>query len=93
MLKSLTPKWELNKSPLYRHIPTKEVDKTLGPKFQKAIIQSITADNDTAFLKSSPELQEVIRKMEIAVLKRKDYPDFKQGSSLWNCSIFFFTFS
>lgn len=31
---ALTHKWEINQSPLYRHIKTKEVDKTFGPKMQ-----------------------------------------------------------
>lgn len=41
MLKSIVKKWDVHKSPLYRHIKTKEVDKTFGPKLQKAILQSI----------------------------------------------------
>ena len=65
MLKSLTKKWEINKSPLYRHIQTKEVDKSFGPKLQKAIIQSLNNDDDTTFLKDSPEMQELIKQMDI----------------------------
>ena len=65
MLKSLTKKWDINKSPLYRHIQTKEVDKTFGPKLQKAIIQSISTDEETEFLKDSPELRELIEKLDI----------------------------
>lgn len=61
MLKSLTKKWELNQSPLYRHIQSKEVDQTYGPTLQKAIVQSICEDEDTEFLKDSPELQEWIK--------------------------------
>ncbi len=55
MLKSLTKKWDINKSPLYRHIQTKEVNKEFGLKLQKTIIQSINTDEDTEFVKSSPE--------------------------------------
>lgn len=65
MLKSLTKKWDINKSPLYRHIQTKEIDKTFGPKLQKAIIQSINADEETEFLKDSPELHELIKEIDI----------------------------
>ena len=65
MLKSLTKKWDINKSQLYRHIQTKEVDKAFGPKLQKAIIQSISTDEETEFLKGSPELHELIEKMDI----------------------------
>ena len=65
MLKSLTKKWDINKSPLYRHIQTKEVDKSFGPKLQKAIIKSINADEETEFLKDSPELHELIKEIDI----------------------------
>lgn len=65
MLKSLTKKWDINKSPLYRHIQTKEIDKSFGPKLQKAIIQSINADEETEFLKDSPELHELIKEIDI----------------------------
>lgn len=60
MLKSLTHKWDLNKSPLYSHMQTKEVDKTFGPMLQKAIIRSIFTDDESTFLKDSPELQKFI---------------------------------
>lgn len=65
MLKSLTKKWDINKSPLYRHIQTKEVDKAFGPKLQKAMIQSINTDEETEFLKDSPELHELIKEIDI----------------------------
>ena len=65
MLKSLTKKWDINKSPLYRHIQTKEVDKAFGPKLQKAIIQSINTDKETELLKDSPELHELIKEIDI----------------------------
>lgn len=65
MLRSLTKKWDINRSPLYRHIQTKEVDKALGPKLQKAIIQSINTDEETSFLEDSPELHELIKEMDI----------------------------
>lgn len=64
MLKSLTKKWDINKSPLYRHIKTKEVDKSFGPMLQKTIVKSICEDEDTAFLKDSLELKEFIDKMD-----------------------------
>lgn len=65
MLKSLTKKWDINKSPLYRHIQTKEVDKTFGPKLQKFIIQAINTDKEAEFLKDSPELYELIKELDI----------------------------
>lgn len=65
MLKSLTKKWDINKSPLYRHIPTKDVDKAFGPGLQKAIMQSIIADEKADFLKDGPELQELIKELDV----------------------------
>ena len=44
---------------------TKEIDKSFGPKLQKAIIQSINADEETEFLKDSPELHELIKEIDI----------------------------
>ncbi|MBS6196634.1 MAG: helix-turn-helix transcriptional regulator [Clostridiales bacterium] len=63
MLKSLTKKWNPNQSPLYRHIQTKEVDKTFGETMRKTIIESIHTEKDTEFLKDSPELQALIKEM------------------------------
>lgn len=65
MLKSLTEEWDISKSPLYRHIQTKEVDKTFGSILQKTIIQSINTDENTKFLKDNPELLELIKNMDI----------------------------
>ena len=57
MLRSLTKKWDINRSPLYRHIKTKEVDASFGPMLQKTILNSLCEDKDTEFLKDSPELK------------------------------------
>lgn len=35
MIKFLTKKWDVNKSPLYKHIKTKEVDKDFGKNCKK----------------------------------------------------------
>lgn len=63
MLKSLTSKWEVNKSPLYRCIKTKEADN-FGAKLQKMIIRSIDEDEDTEFLKDDPELKKIINEID-----------------------------
>lgn len=65
MLKSLTKRWDMNKSPLYRHVQAKEDDKTFGPKLQKMIIQSIDADKDMKYLKDSPELQKFRKEIDM----------------------------
>lgn len=65
MLKSLTKKWEVSKSPLYQHIPPKEVDQAFGPNLQKVILRSMDTDEVTAFLRDNPEFQELIEEMDI----------------------------
>lgn len=63
MLKSLTKKWDINSSPLYRHIQTKEVDKSFGSQLQKTIIQSLETDEEAEFLKDSAEVQSFIKEI------------------------------
>ena len=90
ILKSLTKKWDINKSPLYRHIQTKEVDKSFGPKLQKAIIQSINADEETEFLKDSPELHELIKEIPYCVCTKgseKSIPPGETGSGGKNSAV------
>lgn len=64
MLESLTGKLDVDKLPLYRHIQTKEVDSAFRQKMKKAIVQSIITDEETAFLKDSPELMELMKTIE-----------------------------
>lgn len=70
MLKSLTHKWEINQSPLYRHIKTKEVDKTFGPKMQKTLIDSLRHDEDRAYWRENQELEKVLEEFEIKGKKK-----------------------
>lgn len=63
MLKSLTHKWEINRSPLYRHIQAKKVDRSFGPKLQKTVIDSIRTDQDTAYLTQEAEFQSLIKEL------------------------------
>lgn len=67
MLKSLTHKWDTSNSPLYRHIPTKEVDTGMGKKFRKTILQSLAADEEADFLKESKELQALLREENLEI--------------------------
>ncbi|HBG0145885.1 transcriptional regulator [Faecalimonas umbilicata] len=64
MLKSLTKKWEIEKSPLYRHIQKKEVGETIGPKFQKYFVRAINHDEEMSYLKEDPEIQKAIKKLD-----------------------------
>ena len=52
MLASLTKKWEIDQSPLYRYIEKKEVDQAFGGKLQKLIIQSLRTDEEMQFLEN-----------------------------------------
>lgn len=61
MLKSLNSKWEINKSPLYRHIKTKEPEKGLGAKMRNSILQGICESRDMEFLTQSKEFQDAIQ--------------------------------
>ena len=70
MLKSLTHKWEINQSPLYRHIKTKEVVKTFGPKMQKTLIDSLRHDEDSAYWRENQELEKVLEEFEIKGKKK-----------------------
>lgn len=64
MLKSLTHKWDINQSPLYRHIKTKEVDKTFGCKMQKTLLDCIGQDEDMAYLQEDPEIAKLLKELQ-----------------------------
>lgn len=64
MLKSLTQPWDINSSPLYRHIPTKEVDQAFGPQMQKTILHSICADEETSFLREDASFKSLLREFD-----------------------------
>lgn len=59
MLRSLSKKWNLNDSPLYRHIKTKPVDSTFGSILKRTVLTSIKDDPECDFLKDAPELKEL----------------------------------
>lgn len=61
MIKSLTKRWDVNKSPLYQHIQTKEVDEDFGKKLQNNILKSISEDEEASFLKDSPEFKDILK--------------------------------
>lgn len=65
MLRSITQKWEFNRSPLYRHIPTKDVDQAFSPRLQKNLVDSIRTDQDTAFLNQEPEFQALLKELNL----------------------------
>lgn len=57
MLRSVTRKWELNCSPLYRHVKQKPADPDFGKGLQRSLIQGLTQEEETAFLQGQPELR------------------------------------
>lgn len=64
MLKSLMKKWDINQSPLYRHIKTKDSEPEFGKRAQKTLIHALSEDEDTAFLKDSPEIKAILEKLD-----------------------------
>lgn len=65
MLKSLTKKWDINRSPLYRHIPTKETDSTFGKQMQSILMQAVREDEDTKTLADEPEFQKLEKELDL----------------------------
>ena len=65
MMKSLTKSWEINQSPLYRHIKTKKTEKGFGLKLRKALIQEICEDEEASFLRECQEVQKFLRETEV----------------------------
>lgn len=64
MLKSLTKKWNINQSPLYRHIPAKEPEKSFGIQLKKILVQEIQRDVDSDFIRENSNFKEIIREVE-----------------------------
>lgn len=64
MLNSLTHNWEIQKSPLYRHIKTKEPEKGFGAKMRKSILRLIREEADMAFLWESKEFQDSLQEID-----------------------------
>lgn len=64
MLKSLTHKWNINQSPLYRHIKTKEKEQSVDIRMRKNLIQTICEDKEMAFLQESKEFQDMMSEID-----------------------------
>ena len=61
MLKSLTRPWEINQSPLYRHLKTKPVEKGFGYNIRNTLIKSIREDANLDFVQGSKELEDALK--------------------------------
>lgn len=64
MMKALTKSWEINQSPLYRHIKTKKTEKGFGLKLRKALIQELCEDEEASFLKECEDVQKLLKEAE-----------------------------
>ena len=64
MLRSVTQKWDLSRSPLYRHIKQKPDDPQGVMNFRRVLIQSLSAEERSAFLRERPELGSLLNSEE-----------------------------
>ena len=64
MLKSVTKRWDLKKSPLYRHIQTKKVETEDKSRMKQMLLKMIKEDEDTAFLRERDEFQDAVKEIE-----------------------------
>lgn len=64
MLKSVTKRWDLKKSPLYQHIQTKKVEPEEGSRMKQMLLKMIKEDEDTAFLRERDEFQDAVKEIE-----------------------------
>ena len=64
MLKSVTKRWDLKKSSLYRHIQTKKVETEDKSRMKQMLLKMIKEDEDTAFLRERDEFQDAVKEIE-----------------------------
>ena len=64
MLKSLTQPWNINESPLYRHIEAKAESQDFGRKMKQTILKSLATDEETAFLRTDEEFHRLIKDID-----------------------------
>lgn len=62
MLASMTTKWKVNDSPLYRHIKTNPNNEDVGAMVKKNLLNAIEHDEETTFLKENQEVKDIIKK-------------------------------
>lgn len=65
MLQTSTCNWNINESPLYRHVKTKEIGKGFSSLMKQSIIQSICQDENMAFLYESKDFQSLLKELKI----------------------------
>lgn len=61
----MSNKWDINSSPLYRHIKTKEDDSSMEELFLSALIKEVKNDKELAFLRNNPELLKLLSKYDL----------------------------
>lgn len=65
MLTAMSSKWDINSSPLYKHIKTKEDDSSMEELFLPALIKEVKNDEELAFLRNNPEFIKLLRKYNL----------------------------
>lgn len=75
LLRSLSQKWDLHASPLYRHLPQKPVEQGFGPKLQKLLFQSLAQDEDTRPLADAPEIHAIGQELGLVEEAKTHHPN------------------
>ena len=60
MFAAMSTKWNINNSPLYRHIKTKEDNAPMGEQFLPVLIAGVENDEELEFLRDNPEYLKLI---------------------------------
>jgi hypothetical protein len=60
MFEAMSTKWNINNSPLYRHIKAKEDNVSMGEQFLHALIAGVENDEELEFLRGNPEYLKLI---------------------------------
>lgn len=72
MIRSLSKKWNLNASPLYRHIKTKPVDTAFGGTLKKTLLNSLKEEPEYDFLNISENISEDALSELLAIEEEKE---------------------
>ncbi len=60
MFAAMLNKWNINDSPLYKHIKAKEENISMGEQFLSALIAGVEKDKELEFLRGNPEYLKLI---------------------------------
>ena len=60
VLAALERRWDLNASPLYRHIPGKNGEETFSAALVETMVKQLENDEELAFARSDPDFARVL---------------------------------